>query len=61
MLKPGFLPFGPPESRDGGECFAPFFRHTSVCLLICCAAGYARKLEQFSEFLTGRLMKIGEC
>ena len=26
MLEPGFLPFGPPEPRDGGECFAPLVR-----------------------------------
>ena len=24
MLEPGFLPFGPPESRDGGDFLALF-------------------------------------
>ena len=31
MLKPGFLPFGPPESRDGGECFAPLVYNDLLC------------------------------
>ena len=31
MLKPGFLPFGPPESRDGGECFASLVYYDLLC------------------------------
>ena len=31
MLKSGFLPFGPLESRDGGECFAPLVYNDLLC------------------------------